>query len=132
MTDASEIIDAKIKEFGEKIQNENEELEKTKSFRYQNKCRKIVLVSTVIMLIASTYVLITVNEIKEFLILQIAIYVAYIGVSAIPRYMFTNVLKSKKRVEYMERKIEGFEWLKTRAPDQQENFLNIMKNRGLI
>jgi len=132
MTDASEIIDAKIKELGEKIKNENEELEKTKSFKHRDRCRKIVLISTVIMLIASTYVLITVNEVKEFLILQIVIYIAYTGVSIIPRYMFSNVLKSKERVEYMERKIEGFEWLKTRAPDQQENFLNIMKNRGLI
>ncbi len=132
MTDTMEIIDAKIKELGEKIKNENEELEKTKSFKHRNKRRKIVLVSTVIMLIASTYILITVSDIKEFFILQIAIYIAYTGISAILSRMFGNVLKSRERIEHMARKIEGFEWLKTRAPDQQENFLNIMKNRGLI
>ncbi len=127
MADVMEIIDAKIRELKESIENEKEELEKAKSFKHQSKCRKIIIVSMLFMLIASTYVLIVVTEIREFLIWQAVIYIAFIGVSAIPRHMFNDVLKRIERMKYMERKIEGLEWLKTRSSDQQENFINTME-----
>lgn len=132
MTDISQVIDAKIKELQEKIKNENEELEKTKSFKYKDKCKKIALVSAVAATIALTYVLIVVSDTKESMILLAVIMIAYTGVSAIPHYVFNNVQKRIAHIGHMESKIEGFDWLKTRAPDQQENMINIMKNWGLF
>lgn len=132
MTEATEIINAKIKELDTKIFSGYAEMEKTRFYRYRDLCIKIDLAAMLIAIAASMYILVAISETKEFLVLQAQIIVGYIGISIIPQYVLYTTYKKSVELNSMVRKVEGFKWLQTKAPDQQENILNIMKSRGLI
>lgn len=132
MTETSEIIDLKITELKEEIEKGNLECENSGSLKYLGIYNKILLISTILSFIALTYILFTMSNGAESIALQASIMLAYLGISIIPRIFFYRVTRKTQRIRKLTLRLIGFEWLKTRAPDQQENILKIMKNRGLI
>jgi len=132
MTEISEIIDLKITELKEEIEKGNSERESSKFFKLVRIYDWILLISTLIAFIALLYAAFAVRENDKSVNLQVVIMIAYIGISLIPRFFFYGLEKKTRRISKLTLKLGGFEWLKTRSPDQQENILKIMKNRGLI